>query len=262
MTPVNDPPDVTVEPIQGGVGFPVDLAGAFTDPDAGDLHVAEVHWGDGTSESEPMLPDDGTVVSGPLVVEGLDGNGSVKGRHVFTASGVGTVQLCLSDHVTTDGSGKHTTADSLTSCATAEIDLRPMVDLLVTLDHVQGDAGDLRRDVFAVVNRMPEAGSGLTAGNVEFTDEILPGAAVVSASSAVGGCTVTGNTVHCALGTLAPGGSTTVTVTLRHPIPPSASLHTVSVTSSAPDVDPGSNVFIGPQREVRGGRRTGGRLGS
>jgi len=262
VTPVNDPPDVTVDAIQGGVGFPVDLSGAFTDPDAGDLHLAEVHWGDGTSETEPMLPDDGSVVSGPLVVEGLDGNGSVHGRHVYTASGVGTVQLCLSDRVTSDSSGKHTTAQSLTSCATAQIDIRPMVDLLVTLDHVAGDAGNLRHDVFAVVNRMPQAGSGLTAGNVDFTDEVLPGAVVVSASSSAGGCSVAGSAVHCTLGSLAPGAQALVTVTLRHPIPPSSSLHTVSVTSSAPDVDPGSNVFIGPQREVRGGRHTGGRLGS
>jgi len=262
VTPVNDPPAVTVAAIQGGLGFPVDLSAAFTDPDAGDLHLAVVHWGDGTTEAEPMLPDDGSLVSGPLVVEGLDGEGTVHGRHVYAATGVGSVQLCISDRITSDDSGKHTTAQSLTSCANAQIDIRPMVDLLVTLDRVDGDSGDLRHDVFSVVNRMPEAGSGLAAGDVEFSDELLPGAAVVSASWSGGACSVTGSTVHCALGSMAPGAEALVTVTLRHPIPPSTGLHTVSVTSSTPDVDPGSNVFIGPDRVNVGSRRSGGRLGS
>ena len=83
---VNSPPligEITapIDPIP--VNTLTEVSATFTDPDVQDTHTAVWNWGDGTT-------------SAGLVVE-ADGSGTVSGSHTYSAAGVYTLCLTLSD---------------------------------------------------------------------------------------------------------------------------------------------------------------------
>lgn len=75
------------------IGSPVDASVRFTDKDTGDTHTAVWSWGDGAST--------------PATVTEANGSGSAKGTHTYSASGVYTVSIAV-----TDNTGKTTTVSS------------------------------------------------------------------------------------------------------------------------------------------------------
>ena len=75
------------------------------------------------------------------------------------------------------------------------------------------------------------------AANVRVTDPLPPGVAFVSASQ---GCTSTGGTVTCELGSLASGASATVIVTVNA-VQPGIGVNTATVNSDTLDNEPGND---------------------
>ncbi|HET7707077.1 MAG TPA: Ig-like domain repeat protein [Thermoanaerobaculia bacterium] len=82
---------------------------------------------------------------------------------------------------------------------------------------------------FSIVNGGPGA-----AFNTALTSTIAPGATVTAATPTQGTCTI-GATVDCAIGTLAAGGTATVTLQVTLPATPGAATFTGTVTSTSPD---------------------------
>lgn len=82
-------------------------------------------------------------------------------------------------------------------------------------------------------------GSG-AASNVSVTDVIPPGTAFVSATPSQGNCSGT-STVTCALGTIAGGGSATISLMLTLPSTPRQLSNTATVTTSSADTNPAND---------------------
>ncbi len=83
VAPVVGPITAPIDPVE--VGTSIDASATFTDPGIGlgDSHTALWNWGDGTSSSGTV-----TEASSP---------GTVSGSHTYTAAGVYTVTLTVSD---------------------------------------------------------------------------------------------------------------------------------------------------------------------
>ncbi len=80
-TPVVGPITASTDPV--AVNTSVAASASFTDADAADTHTATWDWGDGTTSA-------GTVTES-------SGSGSVSGSHTYTAAGVYTVGLTVTD---------------------------------------------------------------------------------------------------------------------------------------------------------------------
>ncbi len=85
LTVTNAPPVITtltVSPTVVQVGAPVTLNATFTDQGTGDTHSASINWEGATSS--------GTVTE-------VNGSGSVTGTHTYSATGIYTVALTVTD---------------------------------------------------------------------------------------------------------------------------------------------------------------------
>jgi uncharacterized repeat protein (TIGR01451 family) len=78
------------------------------------------------------------------------------------------------------------------------------------------------------------------AGGVTVTDMLPAGSAFVSATPSQGSCSGT-TTVTCTLGTIASGGTATISLALMLPPTPGLVSNTASVTSSNPDANPAND---------------------
>ncbi len=85
----------------------------------------------------------------------------------------------------------------------------------------------------SVTNRGPA-----TATGVSVTDTLPAGTTFVSGS---GGCSASGGIVTCAVGTLAPGSSLALGVTIATPPTPGVIDNTATVSATEPDPNPGNN---------------------
>lgn len=78
-----------------------------------------------------------------------------------------------------------------------------------------------------------------TATNVTVTDTLPPGTSFVGGSS---GCTAAGGVVTCVVGTIAPGSSLALGLTISTPPTPGAIANTATVVAAEPDPFPANNV--------------------
>lgn len=86
--------------------------------------------------------------------------------------------------------------------------------------------------------------ANVTAGAVSLTDTLPAGTTYQSSNPSQGSCTPSGGTVTCALGSVAPGATATVGLTLSAPATgPTATLQ-ASVSSANPDPNPNNNNAI------------------
>jgi uncharacterized repeat protein (TIGR01451 family)/fimbrial isopeptide formation D2 family protein len=101
---------------------------------------------------------------------------------------------------------------------------------------------------FTVTNFGPAAATAVTV-----TDTLPAGTAVIATST---GCSVASGVLSCTLGTLAPGASTAVGVTLSTPPVAGVLTNTASVSAAEPDPVPGNNsepevTTLVPRADVR-----------
>ena len=98
VTPVNDPPVVTIEgegPLAAGEDYPFQINATVHDVDTGDTHAVIVEWGDGEIDyGKPPYPDGS--IDNVLVVDGGQ-DLAVSGSHHYFALGAHTVKVCASD---------------------------------------------------------------------------------------------------------------------------------------------------------------------
>ncbi len=110
---VNVPPEVTIDSVPADFVVRVadGVVAGFTDVGALDTHTASIDWGDGPAEGR------GSVV------------GEVTGSHAYEASGMVTIQVCVTDD------------DGGTGCASVSVDvLSPTEAIGVALDDLSSAA--------------------------------------------------------------------------------------------------------------------------
>ncbi len=216
VTDVNDPAMVIFEdsPIVVARGFEVQLEGTIDDPDPVDQHALVVNWNDGTPpEPEGEITMMGEV-TGPLLLQNANGNGTIRANHIFNATGSIDVEFCLTDRIDDSSGNKLPTAQSLVFCSPLTVDIQDLVD--VSLENsgpeflVRGQSSNY---VITVTNQQPDAGVGLTATGLEL--EAVIDSELITAAPA--GCTLGNNVVTCALSDLAPGASVDVTIPIIVP---------------------------------------------
>ena len=209
-----------VLPTLGYVEDAVSLAGSgFTDPGIDDTHQVVVVWGDGESENLPVAPGSGGA-----------GSWSFGGSHLYAAPGTYEIAVCVRD----DDGGE--------SCDTRDLTLvYRALDLRLTMSAAPVEARPGQNVVLTL--RVENAGT-LPAAGVVLTDVVPAGLTFVGAT--LGGVNL-GGTVTWNLGTLAPGGVVSPTVTLQVPATApfggsATSAGTVSDDgASGPDAHPGDN---------------------
>ena len=113
-------------------------------------------------------------------------------------------------------------------------DRRPAADLSLAMTDAPDPAA--ARAPLTYTLQVANAGPGAAAG-ARAVDTLPPDVTFVSASA---GCTHSAGTVDCALGTLAPGASATVTITVT-PRARGVLTNTATVGSAAPDPDRADN---------------------
>jgi len=199
ITPVPDAPRLTStsEPEErvAGIGYPWELNVGVVDPDPGDEHQLVVNWGDGITEPEGEILDDGTI-TGPLLDFNFGGEGLVHGRHEFTGTrrgtGQRTVEVCVTDSA------------SLQSCEAIEIDLVPMTDLAVFESGSPRavPVGEPISYPIGLSNLQGENGAGITATGVTLELELDPRLTVLGINGA--SCTADGRRRTCVIPDLPP----------------------------------------------------------
>lgn len=134
------------------------------------------------------------------------------------------------------------TADNLSTASTT---VGPAADLRLskTVNQPTANVGDVLTYTLTATNDGPSTATGVT-----ITDTLPSGLQITATPTASqGACTVTGQTVTCALGSIANGDSETATIQAR--VRPTASSSTLgnvaTVTGTRPDPDP-SNDSSGP----------------
>ena len=103
-----------------------------------------------------------------------------------------------------------------------------------------GPASALPDAVFTYTLTVANAGPD-QATNVIVTDTLPTGVTFISATPSQGSCSGT-STITCTLGTIASGGSATISLTVRAPPLPTTIINTASVTSAQSDPNLANNV--------------------
>ncbi|MEM9303021.1 MAG: Ig-like domain-containing protein [Pseudomonadota bacterium] len=219
---VNDAP--IVSPIDDASvirGFNFRLDGDFRDPDTAsglvDRHRLDIDWGDGTIEPEGSLDMTG-LPNGPILNESGTGVGSITAEHVYTAAGRYTLSVCVTDQVA-DSAAKPPTATSLVGCGQAIVTVNDGVDLVLSAEASNDTVvpGQFLSYEVTVENRLPDTGAGRSASGVVLAlnlDRALDPASITTSGLA---CERDGFELSCIVGTLAPGGERSVTITASVP---------------------------------------------
>ncbi len=216
---LNDRPQVSpIEDMTAGVGFPFQLSSDFSDPDTGEAHLLVVNWGDGTVEPEGEIDANGEA-TGPLLDETGIGLGRITADHVYTAPGVRTLEVCVTDQVDDSGVTKLPTVNSLTDCVQAVVDVIDVVDLAlgVTPSRETALPGQLLSYDFEVRNLPPAAGNGQIATGVQLEVRLSSYLDESSISIVGAGCTRDAYIVTCNFGTLGVGNTDDLRVTAQVP---------------------------------------------
>ena len=203
------------EPLSVGRGYELVLTVNFDDPDAGDVNMVQIDWGDGTVEDEVPMPDDGSL-PGPVMGEGeLGGQGTITGGHVYSQNGEFTINVCISDNAIIDEDGnKSLTTQSTTACQDVPVVVSPTVDMLLA---IQPTSKPMPLDntlsyTLTLTNNPPQTGSGLTATQVTLQDVLDERLQFQSVQTDDGTCSHHANQIDCMLQDLAPGESATVII--------------------------------------------------
>lgn len=233
VTPVNDPPVVTLEvPERVALGFPTRVSATFTDdrvdtiseavPDGHtDGYNGTASWGDGTHDTTGEFTNEndevGTTGVTVIAPATADSEGRALAEHTYETAGPRTVQACVVD----DGglaacSSSTLEVESLVSLGAAGIFYdEPLPEDEVTLQEIP-DGTDFTFEA-TLVNGRPSVGDGLPAADVRLDIELPAGLEIRDIAIERGSCTREGVAVSCALGTLEPGSEVRLAMIARGP---------------------------------------------
>jgi len=228
VTPVNDPPVVTVEaPDRVALGFPMQLETLFTD-DRLDVISADVtdgytdgyggmiEWGDSVVETTGDFSNDNGDVNmqGVIVVAppNADSEGRTLGQHTFEQAGEHTINVCVTDSDAESGcSSIVVNAEPLVSTGIGGIFYDgPLPDDEVTLQEI-ADKTPFAFEVL-MLNGAPSIGAGLPAEDVVLDLSLPEGLAVFDIAIDSGSCTRDLREVTCTIGALDPGAEVRLTM--------------------------------------------------
>jgi len=239
VTSVNDPPVVTIDvddtsgsgtaasdPVpqvgrRAARGFPMLLTSTYTD-DPSNGYEAHLEWGDGTVDGTGEFVDgggenpqiEGVAISPPPLSEM---EGRTYAEHTYTTTGFKSVRLCVTD---SDGAeGCDSTLISVENLVSLGVGTKVFADPQGEDEVLQTQIGDGLPFQYqlTVTNGVPSAGDGLVAGEVTLDGELPPELVIGGVETTKGNCTLDGNLVHCALGSLAPGEDVTLTANVSGP---------------------------------------------
>jgi uncharacterized repeat protein (TIGR01451 family) len=203
-------------------GQPVPVNATFTDAGVADTHTATIDWGDGTREAG--------------VVSESNGSGTVAGSHVYTDERTFVVEVCVTDD------------DGETGCDSFQAN--GILDLGLTKSH---NAGTLVTPGQIITYTLTASLDGtLPATGVKVVDTLSDFTSFVSAGQG-GVYEPQAHTVTWSLGTLEPGQSVPVTVTVQtdYVLPVGAVLSNSAAISY--DGGQGPNVKPGDTGDDQGG---------
>ncbi|GAA2796610.1 calcium-binding protein [Kitasatospora sp. CM 4170] len=225
--------DFALARYEGGAGTPagVDLSVTKSGPGsvtagAQAAYTVTVTNNSATTASGVTLAD---TVSGPAtVVSATTSQGSctttattancalgtlLPGAGATVTVTVGTTAAgTVSDSATVSGAQSDPAPGNNTASASTTVNAPAGVDLSVTNS---GPATTSIGDTPAYTVKVTNRSGTQTATGVTLADGLTGPAALISATTSQGSCTTTATTTNCALGTLLPGASATVTVTIE-----------------------------------------------
>jgi len=234
VTRVNQPPvlaiDVDDEAVatsppgvgrRAALGFPILLTSTFTD-DLPASYEAHLDWGDGTVDTTGQFVDgdgesprvDGVAIS-PPALPGMEGHAYA--QHTYTSPGIEPAALCVVD---SDGAaGCDHTLISVEDVVSLGVGAKVFADSAGEDAIVQTQIGDgvPFQYQLTVTNGMPSVGDGVVAADITLHGELPPQLVTAGVSATKGSCTLNGDVVDCALGSLIPGQDVTLTVSLSGP---------------------------------------------
>jgi uncharacterized repeat protein (TIGR01451 family) len=143
----------------------------------------------------------------------------------------------LSNTASVTTSSVDPTPGNNSSTATTTVTAAPAADLSITKTAGAPPFGTGRDLAYTIV--VGNAGPASAASAV-LTDVLPAGTTFVSATPSQGSCSGTA-TVTCALGTIASGGSATITLHVTLPSTPGPVSNTATITSANPDPNPANN---------------------
>ena len=193
--------------LTAGRGFPFPLMAEYDDPDVGQAHFVQIVWGDGASQStNDVTPiDPNADPRPPLLTPTHNGVGQILGNHVYTELGSKTIYVDILDAAATQNEISTT------------VNVIDMVDLSFDVPE-PADPAPPGTDVtltFSLINTEPSGVPGIDATNVAFQGTLPPGVMLLDAQTSKGTCTHVDPVTSCAIGTLTPGESVSLSVTLR-----------------------------------------------
>lgn len=216
VTPVNDPPVLTIEvPERIGLGFPALVTSTFTD-DPSEGYEAAANWGDGglaatggfveDANGDPQI--DGVVVAPPPMPD-LEGKTFVE--HTYEELGPRTIELCVTDSSLESGcDSAEITVEELVSLGIGgKVYAEPLAEDEITQQQIN-DSEDFTYEL-TIINELPSVGDGLTAVEVVLEAE-LPNLMFGAIETSRGTCNRNGTALTCALENLEPGAEVTVTI--------------------------------------------------
>ena len=246
VTPVNDPPQVTIEvPERIALGFPTLVTTNFLD-DPSDSYEGSADWGDGQTDitggivnqdgDDPRL--EGVVITEPPM-PGIEGQ--TFAQHVYEVLGLRTVEFCVTD------------SDGLAGCDSADIMVESLVSLgfggivfdgplaedEVTKQEVDDDATFTYE--LTVLNGQPSISAGLIAQDVVLDMELPAKLSIVDTTISQGNCSRDGISLLCNLGSLSADTSVTLNLEVVGPgnlIYDEAAEVIGLLTTSSPAVEP------------------------
>ena len=200
IVPTNDPVVINPDSMNlFGVGYIGTIVVPFTDPDEQDLHRVSIDWGDGSAIELEGAPQSDGSLSGPLLQEGRGDSGVVVAEYLYTDEGTYPIEVCITDRIELDPNGVKTdTADSTTTCSTADINVeqRPLVLVDIepsncTVDPADEVAvpvctavdGNNIDYTLSVRNIMPDVAGGLTANNLVLIADVDPTLTITGAEA-------------------------------------------------------------------------------
>ncbi len=218
-------------------GFPLPLLVEFDDPDLGQAQFVQIAWGDGSvqTNNQTTPTDPNASPRPPVITTTFNGTGQVVGEHIYTTDGPHTLTVNVFDAAGAMGEVQATV--SVVDKVNLTIEAAPA-------DPQLPPPGQPATLIFELGSALPEGVPGIDANNVRFEGRLPVGVQLISAVPSSGTCSHMQPLTLCEFGTLSPGETVTLTVSMLAPgdFEPEEHPYLASLASDQPDAS-GENVL-------------------